>query len=164
MLQKRFSCVFLPFCLCSLAHVTSPEWAHPQVPEDYPISAYNMPRKGQSVHRLLSSQVPVQLVVMASSIRAEAKHQQPVSVCPHVQVLQEVTGKPTLYYREGGTIPAMALLKKELGIDMTMFGFGLPDDRIHAPNERLATPESMFCPRVEGGGGALEVRCIIQAC
>ena len=48
-------------------------------------------------------------------------------------------GKPTLYYREGGTIPAMALLKKELGVDMTMFAFGLPDDRIHAPNERYAT-------------------------
>lgn len=48
-------------------------------------------------------------------------------------------GTPTLYYREGGTIPAMALLKKELGIDMTMFAFGLPDDRIHAPNERYAT-------------------------
>ena len=58
--------------------------------------------------------------------------------CIHLQVLQEVTGKPTLYYREGGTIPAMALLKKELDVDMTMFAFGLPDDRIHAPNERYA--------------------------
>ena len=46
-------------------------------------------------------------------------------------------GKPTLFYREGGTIPAMALLKKQLGVDMTMFSFGLPDDRIHAPNERF---------------------------
>ena len=52
------------------------------------------------------------------------------------KVLEEVLGKPTLYYREGGTIPAMALLKKQLNIDMTMFSFGLPDDRIHAPNER----------------------------
>ena len=51
-------------------------------------------------------------------------------------MLEEVLGKPTLYYREGGTIPAMALLKKQLNIDMTMFSFGLPDDRIHAPNER----------------------------
>lgn len=59
-------------------------------------------------------------------------------VSVHLQVLKEVTGKPTLYYREGGTIPAMALIKKELGIDMTMFAFGLPDDRIHAPNERYA--------------------------
>lgn len=59
-------------------------------------------------------------------------------VAIHLQVLKEVTGKPTLYYREGGTIPAMALMKKELGIDMTMFAFGLPDDRIHAPNERYA--------------------------
>lgn len=65
-----------------------------------------------------------------------------LSLSPHVQVLQEVTGKPTLYYREGGTIPAMALLKKELGIDMTMFGFGLPDDRIHAPNERWAEADN----------------------
>lgn len=47
-------------------------------------------------------------------------------------------GKPTLFYREGGTIPAMALLKNVLDIDMTMFSFGLPDDRIHAPNERYA--------------------------
>lgn len=53
-----------------------------------------------------------------------------------MQVLEEVMGKPTLFYREGGTIPAMALLKNQLNIDMTMFSFGLPDDRIHAPNER----------------------------
>ena len=59
-------------------------------------------------------------------------------VSVHLQVLKEVTGKPTLYYREGGTIPAMALMKKELGIDMTMLAFGLPDDHIHAPNERYA--------------------------
>lgn len=58
--------------------------------------------------------------------------------CLHLllQVLEEVLGQETLYYKEGGTIPAMALLKKQLGIDMTMFSFGLPDDNIHAPNER----------------------------
>ncbi|DBA76494.1 TPA: hypothetical protein ACH3X2_008556 [Trebouxia sp. C0005] len=58
------------------------------------------------------------------------------------KVLEEVMGKPTLFYREGGTIPAMALLKNVLDIDMTMFSFGLPDDRIHAPNERYV--ESMY--------------------
>lgn len=58
------------------------------------------------------------------------------------KVLEEVMGKPTLFYREGGTIPAMALLKNLLNIDMTMFSFGLPDDRIHAPNERYV--ESMY--------------------
>ena len=40
------------------------------------------------------------------------------------------------YYREGGSIPAMALFKEHLGIYMTCFGFGLPDDNLHAPNER----------------------------
>lgn len=63
----------------------------------------------------------------------------------HVQVLEEVLGQETLYYKEGGTIPAMALLKKQLDIDMTMFSFGLPDDRVHAPNERCdALPNPRF--------------------
>ena len=53
-----------------------------------------------------------------------------------MQVLKEVLGGETLFYKEGGTIPAMALLKKTLNLDMTMFSFGLPDDRVHAPNER----------------------------
>lgn len=53
-----------------------------------------------------------------------------------VQVLQEVLGKPTLYYREGGSIPALVLLRQHLGIETTMFAFGLPDDNLHAPNER----------------------------
>lgn len=55
-------------------------------------------------------------------------------------MLEELLGQETLYYKEGGTIPAMALLKKQLDIDMTMFSFGLPDDRVHAPNERYADP------------------------
>lgn len=75
-------------------------------------------------------------------------------VSMHLQVLKEVTGKPTLYYREGGTIPAMALIKKELGIDMTMFAFGLPDDRIHAPNERYAQPLVCTCQYVAAVGGS----------
>lgn len=72
----------------------------------------------------------------------------------HLQVLKEVTGKPTLYYREGGTIPAMALIKKELGIDMTMFAFGLPDDRIHAPNERYAQQLLCTCLFLAAVGGS----------
>lgn len=43
------------------------------------------------------------------------------------------------YYREGGSIPAMALFKEHLDIYMTCFSFGLPDDGIHAPNERCAS-------------------------
>jgi acetylornithine deacetylase/succinyl-diaminopimelate desuccinylase-like protein len=43
---------------------------------------------------------------------------------------------PTLM-REGGSIPVVALIKRVLGIDTLLIGFGLPDDRVHSPNEKF---------------------------
>ena len=38
------------------------------------------------------------------------------------------------------------LMQKVLGIDFTMFGFGLPDDNLHSPNERCAAGAvAMLC-------------------
>ncbi|NPA89934.1 MAG: dipeptidase, partial [Chloroflexi bacterium] len=45
-----------------------------------------------------------------------------------------------LFKREGGTIPVVALLKEILGMDSVLTGFALPDDNMHAPNERLHLP------------------------
>lgn len=44
--------------------------------------------------------------------------------------------KPT-FMREGGSIPVVGLIKRELGIDTLLVGFGLPDDRVHSPNEKF---------------------------
>ena len=52
-----------------------------------------------------------------------------------LQVLQELF-KGLFYYREGGSIPALALMKEHLGIWCTSFGFGLSTDNLHSPNER----------------------------
>ena len=45
-----------------------------------------------------------------------------------------------VYRREGGSIPVVADMQQILGIDSVLTGFGLPDDCIHSPNERLHLP------------------------
>jgi acetylornithine deacetylase/succinyl-diaminopimelate desuccinylase-like protein len=49
-------------------------------------------------------------------------------------------GKEPILTRIGGTIPAVSLFKEKLGIETVLLGFGLPTDRIHAPNERFYLP------------------------
>ena len=54
--------------------------------------------------------------------------------------MQQVFGNPTVYIRSGGSIPIVGLFDKYLGIPSVMMGFGLPDDNLHAPNEKLYLP------------------------
>ena len=44
--------------------------------------------------------------------------------------------RPT-FQRGGGSIPVVALIKSALGIDTLLVGFGLPDDRVHSPDEKF---------------------------
>jgi acetylornithine deacetylase/succinyl-diaminopimelate desuccinylase-like protein len=54
--------------------------------------------------------------------------------------MSEVFGHPTVYIRSGGSIPIVATFEQSLGIPSVMMGFGLPDDNLHAPNEKLHLP------------------------
>jgi acetylornithine deacetylase/succinyl-diaminopimelate desuccinylase-like protein len=49
-------------------------------------------------------------------------------------------GVEPVFMREGGSIPVVATFQKVLGIDTILMGFGLPDDNLHAPNEKLHLP------------------------
>jgi acetylornithine deacetylase/succinyl-diaminopimelate desuccinylase-like protein len=52
------------------------------------------------------------------------------------EALSEIFGRPTVYMREGGSIPIVGDFANHLGIPTVLMGFGLPDDGLHSPNEK----------------------------
>ncbi len=69
---------------------------------------------------------------------------EPLVICtdnPYVKAaehaLREVFHKETVFIRSGGSIPIVGEIEKHLGIPTVMMGFGLPDDNLHAPNEKF---------------------------
>ena len=54
--------------------------------------------------------------------------------------LEQVFKKKTVYMRSGGSIPVVGTFQKFLNAPSVMMGFGLPDDNLHAPNEKFHIP------------------------
>ena len=53
------------------------------------------------------------------------------------RALHQVFGKETVFIRSGGSIPIVGDFERHLKIPTVMMGFGLPDDNLHAPNEKF---------------------------
>jgi acetylornithine deacetylase/succinyl-diaminopimelate desuccinylase-like protein len=56
------------------------------------------------------------------------------------EAMKEVFNKDTVYVRGGGSVPIVGDFEKHLKIPTVMMGFGLPDDNLHAPNEKFHIP------------------------
>jgi acetylornithine deacetylase/succinyl-diaminopimelate desuccinylase-like protein len=60
---------------------------------------------------------------------------------PYVQAatdaMHTVFGTDTLFVRGGGSIPIVGDFIRELKVPTLLMGFGLPDDNLHAPNEKF---------------------------
>ncbi|MFO7696311.1 MAG: dipeptidase, partial [Anaerolineae bacterium] len=50
-------------------------------------------------------------------------------------VLRELYGREPYLERTGGSVPVTTFFKDLLGVYTVSFGFGLPDERVHSPNE-----------------------------
>jgi acetylornithine deacetylase/succinyl-diaminopimelate desuccinylase-like protein len=57
-----------------------------------------------------------------------------------VAALEATFGVKPLFRMEGGSVPVVSLTQRLLGVDSILMGFGLPDDNLHAPNEKLHLP------------------------
>lgn len=71
------------------------------------------------------------------------------------EAMKQVFGKETVYIRSGGSIPIVAAFEESLGVPSVMMGFGLPDDNLHAPNEKLHLPN--FFRGIEAVARYLEI-------
>lgn len=56
------------------------------------------------------------------------------------EALQAVWGAEPAFKREGGSVPVATYLQEVAGVPSVLTGFGLPDDALHAPNEKVDVP------------------------
>jgi acetylornithine deacetylase/succinyl-diaminopimelate desuccinylase-like protein len=61
-----------------------------------------------------------------------------------IEALKIGFGKQPTFMRSGGSIPVVGLIKRVLKIDALLVGFGLPDDRVHSPNEKFDL-DCLYC-------------------
>jgi acetylornithine deacetylase/succinyl-diaminopimelate desuccinylase-like protein len=71
----------------------------------------------------------------ASVVSTESKY-----IKAAVEAMHDVFKKNTVFIRSGGSIPIVSDFEKELKIPSVMMGMGLPDDNLHAPNEKFHIP------------------------
>jgi acetylornithine deacetylase/succinyl-diaminopimelate desuccinylase-like protein len=53
------------------------------------------------------------------------------------KAMAKVFNKETVFVRGGGSIPIVGDFVRQLGTPTVLMGFGLPDDNLHAPNEKF---------------------------
>ena len=58
-----------------------------------------------------------------------------------MEALADTFGKRPLRVREGGSIPVVDTFASVLHAPVLLMGFGLPDDRLHSPNEKMSIPQ-----------------------
>ena len=53
------------------------------------------------------------------------------------RAIEKGFGRKPYFIREGGSIPIVTTIRKRLGLDTILIGFGLSDDGAHSPNEHF---------------------------
>lgn len=83
--------------------------------------------------------VQVQVNFLAGSRGVVVRRDGP-AIQAAAQAYAEVFGQQPVFVRAGGSIPVVTLFQELLGMETVLLGFGLPDDRLHAPNEKFHLP------------------------
>jgi acetylornithine deacetylase/succinyl-diaminopimelate desuccinylase-like protein len=107
------------------------------VPEQRPEEAFEQLRGAVEAARPRGVTVQVRWIHGAAPSRVDPESP---FLRAAAEALEEVFGGKTVYVRSGGSIPIVGLFDRHLGIPSVLMGFGLPDDNLHAPNEKFHLP------------------------
>jgi acetylornithine deacetylase/succinyl-diaminopimelate desuccinylase-like protein len=91
------------------------------------------------VRRLAPAGVTVQVRELAGSDPVVVDPSAP-PVQAAVRVARQVWGAEPVFIREGGSVPIVTEFARVLKVPAVLCGFGLPDDNLHAPNEKFHLP------------------------
>ncbi len=98
---------------------------------------------GAMIERYLQQIAPQTVDVSVDTLQHAPATVVPLDV-PEMQAAarayHRVFGAEPVFSREGGSIPIATVVQESLGIPILFMGFGLPDDNLHAPNEKLHLP------------------------
>jgi acetylornithine deacetylase/succinyl-diaminopimelate desuccinylase-like protein len=70
----------------------------------------------------------------AKAAKTDAQHSSNQAL---VKAIEEIWHTKPIYKMEGGTIPVVNQMEEIIDVKSILTGFGLADDRIHSPNEKL---------------------------
>lgn len=93
-----------------------------------------------ALRRFVSERAPadakVEIEVFSSAPAIEIEVSGPY-VKAAQQALADEYGRPPVLIGCGGSIPVVESLRRMLGLDSLLMGFGLDDDQVHSPNEKF---------------------------
>jgi len=89
--------------------------------------------------RVVPPTVTVKMRTLSASNSALVNRNHPALRAAAVAYQKGFGAKP-VFLRSGGSVPAASIFQKTLGIPTVLMGFALPDDHVHAPNEKFHLP------------------------
>jgi acetylornithine deacetylase/succinyl-diaminopimelate desuccinylase-like protein len=107
------------------------------VPDQNPLEIDKLFR--QHIARVAPSTVSVRVRTLAASNPALVNRNHP-ALRAAAFAYQKGFGATPVFLRSGGSVPAASIFQKTLGIPTVLMGFALPDDQLHAPNEKFHLP------------------------
>jgi acetylornithine deacetylase/succinyl-diaminopimelate desuccinylase-like protein len=93
----------------------------------------------EHIYRLAPPTMEVKVDILTKADSAVVEFDSP-AIQAAVKAYEQGFGHTPVFLREGGSLPVVGMFQRILGAPAVLMGFGLPDDNLHAPNEKIYLP------------------------